>query len=101
MQMCRTFREINKEINKSSSPGEPDLARFRWHKYTDNLSSLLGRLCVSAVITLTAVDICRALAVSTGTFKKQQGVSYCLHPVRQFIIYNNVTNTCVRKRHMF
>lgn len=41
---------------------------------TDNLSSLLVSLCVSAVITLTAVDICRALAVSTGTFKKQQGV---------------------------
>lgn len=35
---------------------------------------LLVSLRVRTVRTLTAVDICRALAVSTGNLKKQQGV---------------------------
>lgn len=57
-------------MNTVSTPGLVALDGIS----TDNLSSLSGSLCVSAVITLTAVDICRALAVSTGKFKKQQGV---------------------------
>lgn len=52
---------------------------------TDNL----GSLCASAATTVTAVDICRALAVSTGSFKKQQGVSWCFEPFRQLVISND------------
>lgn len=50
---------------------------------TDSQCFLEDSLRLSAVITRTAVDICRALAVSTGTFKKQQ-------EVHSIIIGNNV-----------